>query len=156
MGDGRTHDQAHALRAVASTDGMTADCYPFDHAFLGCVANRIIQSRTRVHVLPMDGGWQVRREGASRVAGVYATQTEATEAAKSALRRSGGELMVQGRDGRIRESMTLGRDSMAKIAAVEGIHLSSESKRTLKGLDRTGASSEERRRAIARQFGKKV
>jgi hypothetical protein len=114
------------------------------------------KGRTRVHVLPMDGGWQVRREGASRAAGVYTTQTEATEAAKSALRRSGGELMVQGRDGRIRESMTLGRDSMAKIAAVEGIHLSSESKRTLKGLDRTGASSEERRRAIARQFGKKV
>jgi hypothetical protein len=114
------------------------------------------KGRIRVHVLPVDGGWQVRRQGTSRAAGVYTTQTEATEAAKSTLRRSGGELMVQGRDGRIRESMTLGRDSMAKIAAVEGIHLSSESKRTLKGLDRTGASSEERRRAIARQFGKKV
>src|SRR5258708_84024 len=109
----------------------------------------IAKGQTRVHVVPMDGGWQVRREGASRAAGVYTTQTEATEAAKSALRRSGGELMVQGRDGRIRESMTLGRDSMARIAAVEGIHLSQESKRT-------GASGEQRRRAIARQFGKKV
>ena len=42
MGDGRTYDQACALRAVTSTDGMTADYYPFDHAFLGRVANRII------------------------------------------------------------------------------------------------------------------
>jgi GMP synthase (glutamine-hydrolysing) len=42
MGDGRTYDQARALRAVTSTDGMTADYYPFDHAFLGRVANRII------------------------------------------------------------------------------------------------------------------
>ncbi len=42
IGDGRTYDQACALRAVTSTDGMTADCYPFDHAFLGRVANRII------------------------------------------------------------------------------------------------------------------
>lgn len=114
------------------------------------------KGQARVHVVPMDGGWQVRREGAGRAAGVYTTQSEATEAAKSALRRSGGELMVQGRDGRIRESMTLGRDPMAKIAAVEGIHLSPESKRTLKDLDRAGASSEERRRAIARQFGKKA
>ncbi len=72
------------------------------------------------------------------------------------LRRSGGELTVQGRDGRIRESMTLGRDPMAKIAAVEGIYLSPELKRTLEDLDRAGASGDERRRSIARQFGKKV
>ena len=42
MGDGRTYDQACALRAVTSTDGMTADYYPFDHDFLGRVATRII------------------------------------------------------------------------------------------------------------------
>jgi GMP synthase (glutamine-hydrolysing) len=42
MGDGRTYDQACALRAVTSTDGMTADYYPFPHDFLGRVANRII------------------------------------------------------------------------------------------------------------------
>ena len=39
MGDGRTYDQACALRAVTSTDGMTADYYPFEHAFLGRVAD---------------------------------------------------------------------------------------------------------------------
>jgi GMP synthase PP-ATPase subunit len=43
MGDAWTHDQACALRAVTSTDGMTADYYPFDHAFLGRVANRPLQ-----------------------------------------------------------------------------------------------------------------
>jgi GMP synthase (glutamine-hydrolysing) len=42
MGDGRTYDQVVALRAVTSTDGMTADFYPFDMAFLGRVATRII------------------------------------------------------------------------------------------------------------------
>jgi len=119
----------------------------------------VAKGRTRVHVAPTDGCWQVWHEGADRAAGVYRTQTEATEAteaAQSAIRRSGGELRVQGRGGRIRESMTLGRDSMARIAAVEGIHLSSESKRTLEDLDRAGASGEERRRSIARQFGKKI
>jgi len=42
MGDGRTYDYVCALRAVTSTDGMTADYYPFDHEFLGKVSTRII------------------------------------------------------------------------------------------------------------------
>ncbi len=42
MGDGRTYDYACAIRAVTSTDGMTADFYPFPHDFLGRVATRII------------------------------------------------------------------------------------------------------------------
>jgi GMP synthase (glutamine-hydrolysing) len=42
MGDSRTYDEVVALRAVTSTDGMTADFYPFDMAFLGRVATRII------------------------------------------------------------------------------------------------------------------
>jgi GMP synthase (glutamine-hydrolysing) len=42
MGDGRTYDHVCALRAVTSTDGMTADYFPFPHEFLGRVATRII------------------------------------------------------------------------------------------------------------------
>ncbi len=42
MGDERSYDQVCALRAVTSTDGMTADYYPFPHELLGRVATRII------------------------------------------------------------------------------------------------------------------
>ncbi|MEL6364081.1 MAG: glutamine-hydrolyzing GMP synthase [Pseudomonadota bacterium] len=42
MGDERTYDHVLALRAVTSTDGMTADYYPFPHDFLGRTATRII------------------------------------------------------------------------------------------------------------------
>ncbi len=42
MGDGRTYDHVCALRAVTSVDGMTADFYPYDMAFLGRAATRII------------------------------------------------------------------------------------------------------------------
>jgi GMP synthase (glutamine-hydrolysing) len=42
MGDGRTYDNVCALRAVTSSDGMTADYFPYDHGFLGRVATRII------------------------------------------------------------------------------------------------------------------
>jgi GMP synthase (glutamine-hydrolysing) len=42
MGDARTYDYVCALRAVTSTDGMTADYYDFSHEFLGATARRII------------------------------------------------------------------------------------------------------------------
>ncbi len=42
MGDGRTYDSVCALRAVTSTDGMTADVYPFESAFLSRTATRIV------------------------------------------------------------------------------------------------------------------
>ena len=42
MGDARTYDFVCALRAVTSTDGMTADYYDFSHDFLGHAARRII------------------------------------------------------------------------------------------------------------------
>jgi len=42
MGDDRTYDFVCALRAVTSSDGMTADSYPFEHAFLARVATRIV------------------------------------------------------------------------------------------------------------------
>jgi len=42
MGDFRTYDYVIGLRAVTSTDGMTADFYPFDMNFLGTVATRIV------------------------------------------------------------------------------------------------------------------
>lgn len=42
MGDGRTYESVLALRAVTSTDGMSADYYSFDHDFLSRTATRII------------------------------------------------------------------------------------------------------------------
>jgi GMP synthase (glutamine-hydrolysing) len=42
MGDFRTYDYVVGLRAVTSTDGMTADFYPFDMGFIGAVATRIV------------------------------------------------------------------------------------------------------------------
>ncbi|MBI1406008.1 MAG: glutamine-hydrolyzing GMP synthase [Caulobacter sp.] len=42
MGDARTYENVLALRAVTSTDGMTADFYEFPWAVLGKTATRII------------------------------------------------------------------------------------------------------------------
>jgi GMP synthase (glutamine-hydrolysing) len=42
MGDYRTYENVVGLRAVTSTDGMTADWFPFPHDVLGRISNRII------------------------------------------------------------------------------------------------------------------
>ncbi len=42
MGDERTYDWVCALRAVTSTDGMTADSFAFSHDFLSRTATRIV------------------------------------------------------------------------------------------------------------------
>jgi GMP synthase (glutamine-hydrolysing) len=44
MGDARSFESVIALRAVTSLDGMTAESYPFSHAFLSQTANKIINA----------------------------------------------------------------------------------------------------------------
>ena len=44
MGDERTYENAVALRAVSSTDGMTADWCHLPHEFLAKISNRIINN----------------------------------------------------------------------------------------------------------------
>ncbi|MCK9280984.1 MAG: glutamine-hydrolyzing GMP synthase [Melioribacteraceae bacterium] len=43
MGDSRTYENVLALRAVTSTDGMTADWYRFDYSILERTSNKIIR-----------------------------------------------------------------------------------------------------------------
>jgi hypothetical protein len=63
------------------------------------------------HVVPNpEGGWSVRREGAERSIGVFGRQADAIARARDLVRNAGSELVVHGRDGRIRESETYGRD----------------------------------------------
>jgi len=65
------------------------------------------------HVVSREGGWAVKAPNASRASSTHATQAEAIAAARQVVRNSGGgELVIHGRDGRIRDSDTVspGRD----------------------------------------------
>lgn len=55
MGDKRVHEQVIALRAVETTDFMTADWYPFDGHFLKKVSSRIVNEVNGVCRVVYDG-----------------------------------------------------------------------------------------------------
>lgn len=67
-------------------------------------------SKKGQHVAPRGDGWSVRRTGASRASGTYETQGEAIQRARDIARSEGTELYIHGRDGRIRERNSYGRD----------------------------------------------
>ena len=54
MGDARSYEYVCALRAVTSTDGMTADVYPFEASFLTRVATRIVNEVKGVNRITYD------------------------------------------------------------------------------------------------------
>ena len=54
MGDERTYEYVCALRAVTSSDGMTADFYHFPMEFLGRVATRIINEVRGINRITYD------------------------------------------------------------------------------------------------------
>ena len=72
MGDGRTYEYVVGLRAVTSTDGMTADFYPFDMKFLGHVATRIINEVKGVNRVVYDVTSASRRGRSSGSRGTLA------------------------------------------------------------------------------------
>jgi hypothetical protein len=62
------------------------------------------------HIVPHDSGWAVRGEGNSRATSVHRTQRDAIEAGREVARNQGGELLIHGRDGRIRERDSVGNN----------------------------------------------
>jgi uncharacterized protein DUF2188 len=63
-----------------------------------------------VHVLPGDKGWTVEIEGTGRTRSTHRTQAEAAKAGRDVARRHKSELLVHGRDGRVRARSTYGHD----------------------------------------------
>lgn len=109
----------------------------------------------RLYVVPYASGWKVQSSSRKEQPKVFATRKEAEAAALKHLRIHGGELLVQEPRGRWRDSFTIGREAMHKINSVEGITLSSDMKRDLDKFDRSDLSADERRRAVARKYGRK-
>lgn len=63
-----------------------------------------------LHIVPHGSDWAVRREGATRASSVHRTQREAQEAGRPMAQRDRVELVIHGRNGKIRDSESYGHD----------------------------------------------
>jgi hypothetical protein len=63
-----------------------------------------------VMVYTTKNGWAVKSNGSSRAAGVYDTQAEAKRRGRQIAMNKSSELSIQGRDGKIREKHSYGKD----------------------------------------------
>lgn len=62
------------------------------------------------HVVPRDDGWAVLGAGNDRDTAHYRTQAEAIDRATEIARNQQSEVLIHGRDGRIRERNSYGND----------------------------------------------
>ena len=68
-------------------------------------------ARKTHHVVPdSDGGWNVRRGGASRASGHFDTKREAEDFARVVSINQNSELLIHGRDGKIQRADSHGGD----------------------------------------------
>ncbi|HBR51524.1 MAG TPA: hypothetical protein DEA71_15735 [Nitrospira sp.] len=67
-------------------------------------------SKRNQHVVPHDGEWAVRSAGSQRATSIHRTQGEAIEVGREIARNQGSELVIHGRDGRIRDRDSHGND----------------------------------------------
>lgn len=64
--------------------------------------------RNERHVVPAEDGWKVVKPGADRASAVAETQAGAVDRAREIVGNSGGgEVVIHGRDGAIRDSDTV-------------------------------------------------
>ena len=63
-----------------------------------------------VHVVPSDKGWRVEIEGTGGARATHKTQAEAAKSARRIARQNKTELLIHGRNGRVRDRSTYRRD----------------------------------------------
>lgn len=69
-----------------------------------------MSSKRDIHTVPAGDKWAVKREGNDNPLSTHKTKTAAQDAATRAAKRDGVEHVIHGRDGRIQDSDSYGKD----------------------------------------------
>lgn len=63
-------------------------------------------SQKHQHVVPHEEGWAVRGEGNTRLTATYKYQDDAIDRARDIAKNYGSDVVIHGKDGRIRDRMS--------------------------------------------------
>jgi hypothetical protein len=69
-----------------------------------------MSNKRDIHVVPHNGGWATRKEGASRIGSTTDTQREAIQQARQQAMRERVEVVIHRPNGQIRDSDSYGND----------------------------------------------
>ncbi|MDH5648585.1 MAG: DUF2188 domain-containing protein [Gammaproteobacteria bacterium] len=67
-------------------------------------------SKKNQHVVPHQGGWAVKSEGASKASSIHQKQSDAISQARNTAIKNKTEMLIHGKNGQIRERNTYGKD----------------------------------------------
>lgn len=74
------------------------------------VRKEVLKMSKQIHVVPNDGKWKLKQDGASRSSGNFDKQSDAIQRAIEIAKRQQEEVTIHGRDGRIRQKNSYGND----------------------------------------------
>ena len=69
-----------------------------------------MMSKANIHVVPHEGKWAIKREGEKTPLEIHDTQKKAAKRGREIAKADKVELLIHGRDGRIRERSSFGND----------------------------------------------
>lgn len=117
MRNGRTAQCGNVLGSLAIALHKCAAGFERVHAFTEAHSASSFKGRPPpmsksrpVHVVPSEGKWAVRPEGAPRPVSHHATKSAAEAAGRTLAKREETELVIHGRDGRIQDRDSFGSD----------------------------------------------
>jgi hypothetical protein len=117
-------------------------------------ASSSMRSGTRGVAVRRNGsGWMLSSTTGDASA-QFTTKAEAVVAARTALARKGGTLTVHGTDGKVSETLTLGRDTAVRLNAIEGVAMNATSRRLLRDVQASGMTPAQQLGAIVAAFKK--
>lgn len=117
-------------------------------------ASSSVRSGSRGVAVRRNGSGWVLSSTTGEASEHFSTKAEAVAAAKRALARQGGTLTLHEAGGKVRETLTLGRDTAVRLNGIEGVALNAASRRLLRDVQASGMTPAQQLGAIVAAFKK--